>query len=224
MLMQVRSGFSAIASAQGPAPPSFVGSATSANNANITMPGGIASGDIGILIDIGNKSGGTPPTDTLPAGWTRIGTTLTDTGGGYGVAQRMNVSYKSLDGTETTLTGIAGDAFGSGKIVLVFRKSALLTWGSPSDVEGQVANSGCTNKTINVGAAPLFVVGYNNVGGGGGVGMSPAATATVTVNHGNGTLYAGYIIYGAGAVDNTLDSAPFGATSYAIGGFYVPLT
>lgn len=219
MLMQVKSGFM-MGGATGPGAPTFVGSSTSADDPNISMPGGIASGDLGIFIDIGNQFG-SPPTDTLPSGWTRIGSTLTDTGGGYGVGQRLNMAYKVLDGTETTLTGITGDAFGSGKHVLVFRKSALLTWGAPGDVEAQVDNDGCTDKTINVGTAPLIVIGFVNLGGSSALAMSPAATQVFSLAHGNGRLNVGYIIYGAGAVDNTISPA---STDYAIGGFYVPLT
>jgi hypothetical protein len=222
MLTQVKSGFLAGSVSRGPPAPTFVGSSTSADSANISMPGGIASGDIGVFLDYAFDSPSIP-TDTLPSGWTRIGTTQTDTEAGP-VGARLNMAYKELDGTETTLTGMAA-GIGCGKIVLVFRKDVSLTWGTPADVEAQVelSSGGASAKTINVGASPLIVIGFAEFGGVSEVPMSPVETATFTAAHGVGFLNAGYIIYGSGAVDNVIDPSSEG-DAQAIGGFYIPLT
>ncbi|MFO1080857.1 MAG: hypothetical protein U1E23_09555 [Reyranellaceae bacterium] len=226
MLMQVRSGFMLPASARGPAAPTLVGISTSADSATVSMPAGIASGDFGVLVDLANNSSPTStPTDTLPAGWTRIGTTQTSTSGLLGNAQRLNVCYKALDGTETTLTGMTGTV-GSAKLLYVFRKGAAQTWGTPSGVQAEANNSGATDKTITVGSGPMFIVGYRGVGGGGGTFMSPVETLLTTRSFGNGVLFGGYKTYGAVGANNTLSAsgAGDGARSYSIGGFYVPLT
>lgn len=220
MLMQIRSGFSIGAATRGPPAPTLVGHSEAADNANISMPGGIASGDLGIFIDVAMAaSSSTPPTDTFPAGWTRIGTTQTSTGGTAFNAVRFNVGYKLLDGTETTLTGMSG-AFAAGKSVLVFRKDVSLAWGTPADVEVEANNNYCSDKTVNVIAGPLIVVGYRS-NNDGSLSMSPAAAAAYAVAHGNGGLGVGWLAYGSGGADNTI--AADGGT-IAIGGFYIPLT
>ena len=223
MLAQVKSGFSAGSVSRGPPAPTFVGSSTVNNSADISMPGGIASTDLAVLIDWGLDSDPTPPADTLPFGWTRIGTTQTDSGGSLLNGSRLNVCYKVLDGTETTITGMAtGGVWGARKVLLVFRKAASLTWGSPADVEAEVNNDGGTTKTITVGAAPLIVIGYVGISSGTDLPMSPAETATVSVSS-NGSLNVGYIIYGSSPANNTIDPASVG-NAYVIGGFYIPLT
>lgn len=220
MLMQVRSGFMA-GGRRGPAAPTFVGSSTVNNSADISMPGGIASGDLGLFLDWGLDTDPTLPADTIPSGWTRIGTTQTDTGGALLNGSRFNASYKELDGTETTLTGMATGGWGARKIVLVFRKDASLTWGAPAGVDVEVNNDGGTTKTITVGSAPLIVIGFTGSGASDPP-MSPAETGSVNVSS-NGTLAVGYISYGSAPSNNTIDPSGIG-NAYVIGGFYVPLT
>lgn len=219
MLTQVKSGFLVGSATRGAPAPTFVGSSTDADTATIDMPGGIASGDFGVFFDVAYNFSGLP-TDTLPSGWTRIGTTLTDSGGSAFAYRRFNMAYKVLDGTETTLTGMVGDGLGSAKIVLVFRKDVSLTWGTPTDVEAQHDNDGVTDKTVNVGAAPLIVVGMVEGSGGASITMSPAQAATVSIMSSSAYMNAGYLLYGSGAADNTITAG----SNYTIAGFYVPLT
>lgn len=219
MLAQVKSGFSVAAATRGPPAPTFVGSSTDADTATIDMPGGIASGDFGVFFDVAYNSSGLP-TDTLPSGWTRIGTTLTDSGGAVGAYRRFNMAYRVLDGSETTLTGMVGDGLGSAKIIMVFRKSATQTWGTPSDVEAQHDNDGVTDKTINVGTAPLLVVGMVEGSGGASITMSPAEAATISILSSSAYMNAGYLLYGSGAADNTITAG----SNFTIAGFYVALT
>lgn len=219
MLAQVKSGFSMGAATRGPPAPTFVGSSTDADTATIDMPVGIASGDIGVFFDVAYNFSGLP-TDTLPAGWTRIGSTLTDSGGSAFAYRRFNMAYKVLDGTETTLTGMVGDGLGSAKIVLVFRKAATQTWGTPSDVEAQHDNDGVTDKTINVGAAPLLVVGMVEGSGGAVITMSPEEAATISILSSSAYMNAGYLLYGSGSTDTTITAG----SNFTIAGFYVPLT
>ena len=220
MLMQVRSGFM-MGGKSVPIPATFFDSGTSADSANVSMPAGIASGDLGLLFDCG-VSATTPPADITPAGWTLMGTTQTATGGGVGA--RWNMSYRVLDGTETTLTGING--IFSSKLVLVFRKLATLTWGAPASVQTDAdVLGGLTDKTVTVGAAPLIMIGALADGGSGvNLLMTPAQTATVVGTLGGSTrCQAGYIVYGVGGANNTISSDNYGGT-VAIGGFYIPLT
>lgn len=216
MLMQVRSGFMAGGRAVAPGP-TLVGHTSSGDSDTVSMPGGIASGDFGIFVDQAFAANSSPPpTDTFPSGWTRIGTTLSDTGGTLFNAQRMNVGCKVLDGTETTLTGMSG-AFAAAKHVLVFRSG--LTWGTPADVEGEVNNNYGSSKVVNVIAGALIVVGYV-ASNSGNLSMSPSGT-TYVQSSSNGSLAIGYRSYGAAASDNTISS---GENIFCIGGFYVPLT
>lgn len=220
MLAQVKSGFS-MGGRSTPIPAEYFGSGASNESANVSMPGSIASGDLGVLFDFAANSDSTVPTSVYPSGWTAIGASENSTFATYGF--RQNMSYKVLDGTETTLTGMVG-GLASNKLVLVFRKLVpALTWGTPAGVVAGVSFLGPTHpQTITVGTAPLIVIGMvmnnNNLV------MTPAQTATISGGVGAFTrARAGYIIYGAGAVNNDVD-IDTGDGYIGIGGYYIPLT
>lgn len=218
MLMQVRSGFMA-GGRSVPIPATYFGSGSSVESSTVSLPGSIASGDLGVLFDQVINGSSTMPTSVYPSGWTAIGTS--QTASLSTVRVRFNMAYKVLDGTETTLTGMS-DTY-SNKLVLVFRKLASLTWGSPASVGAEANLSGPADKTVTVGTAPLIVLGA--VMNTSALGMTPTQTATISGASGAYTqAQAGYIIYGAGAANNTITSSAGSGVYTAIGGFYFPLT
>lgn len=179
---------------------SFVGSNASSNSTSVSMPGGIASGHRAFFFDEGVISGGTPPTQVNPSGWTLLGT---QTASGGGLSVRHSVYYKDLTGSETTITGMAVNIT-CNKAVMVFSKSAG-AWDTPADFANTVSLSTIASQTVNVVAGCVTVIGYGddfNAGGSTAMAMSPAGTYAAAF-----TLRTGYILYGSGAVDNTVSSA-----------------
>lgn len=196
-------------------PISFFGSTNSATS-SISMPGGIQSGDIGIIFDGAIDTGATPPSSVTPSGFTQIGTSQTSTFLTFS-SMRWNMWYKVLDGTETSLTGMSAAAMY--KTSAVMRKTGG-TWGSPSSIGNEcVVTGGVTAKTVTVGSSPLFVMGgvtEQNVS------FTPSAQGTFGPGGGTG-VNGGYIIYNTGASNVDVSSANLSATE-AIGAFYVALT
>lgn len=188
---------------------------SSSSTTTITIPSSVQSGDLGIIFNLAISIGAAPGNVT-PSGFTAAGTSQTSTGGGLGV--RWSMWYKVLDGTETTLTGMSGNA-GQGATVAVFRKSSG-TWGTPGSVQNQAALPAgtVTSKTVTVGTAPMFVIGALG-GASGAPAFSPAQNADIELS----TLVQGaYIIYNTGGSNVLIDSTDF-STTYSIGAFYVEL-
>lgn len=187
---------------------SFVGYSESSAS-TISAPGGIASGDYGVIFDQAFNSSGVIPTSVTPTGFTAIGTSQTYTNG-LSVSIRWNMSFKILAGTETTITGMSSAS--DTKRMLVFRKTTG-TWGSASSVGNELAIGGITSKTVTVGTAPLVIIGCTPSST---ISMSPAGTYV------GASADMGYLIYQSGASNNTVDDGSPGAL--CIGCFYVAVS
>lgn len=198
---------------------SLVG-AISEVDSNVPLPGGTAAGDLAIHFNIAVQNT-TIPADINPSGYTRIGTTQTATGGGYGI--RWNQHYKVLVDGETSISGIT-DAIVTAGMVAVFRITGAGNWSGPQSI-GQEATSPSGNVTSkDVFAAntmsPLVIVGAIANETSSGVVMTPtAATAqnTIDFSGGGNWLSAGYIIYNTAPIDINVSGLN---TKIAIAGFY----
>lgn len=124
--------------------------------ATIDMPVGIAAGDIAVLHDVAGDV--VSPASVYPSGFTAIGTSQTDTSGGIFV--RLNVSYKILSGSETTITGMSAGALATYKTLTVYRKTGSYSWNAPASVGAELlVAGGVASKSVVVGTAPLVVIG-----------------------------------------------------------------
>lgn len=220
MLMQVRSGFS-IGGKKALGTISFHNSSTNAAD-TVSMPGGIAAGDLAVLFDLAVQSGSIPA-DVTPSDFTVIGSSQSSLSGGIGV--RWNMFYKVLTGSETTISGMS-DGILLGKTIMVFRVTGGGAWGSPGSVGQEVddyGGAGASPKTVTVGAAPLVVVAAILGGDSGDLDMSPAADAEQNLDvSGNGYLSSGYKIHNTAPSNNDVTSLDTG-TMLAIGACYFPL-
>lgn len=221
MLTQVKSGFM-MGGRRALGTIGFHNSATNADS-SVSMPGGIAAGDLAVLFDFALQSGSVPA-DVTPSGFTAIGTSQTSLNGGIGV--RWNMFYKVLAGDETTVAGLS-DGILLGKTLLVFRITGGGSWGPPGSIGQEVGQYGGTMaspKTVTVGAAPLVVVAAIFGGSSGDLDMSPAADAEQNLDvSGNGYLASGYKIHNTAPSNNDVTSLDTG-TMLAIGACYFPLT
>lgn len=198
---------------------SFVGSSTAAAS-SVSMPGGIAAGDIAVFFDYALEGGGVIPTDVAPSGFTRIGASQT---AASTAGVRWNQFYKVLTGGETTVSGMS--ALVTGKNLLVFRIIGSGAWGAPSSVgqEVSIITSTVSDKTVTVGTAPLVVLGCIFGGNSGDLDMTPSSpTAEQNLDTGSGFVCSGYLLGNTSPVNTTVTSADT-ASMRAIAGFYIPL-
>jgi hypothetical protein len=135
----------------------FSGSATSSSS-TFDLSAVTANGRLCILAD--NSYNGTPttPTKVIPSGFTEI-ISLDATGASVGI--RHTISYKILNGTETTLTGQAST---TRKMALVLSvQDRLITSVSISGTIGQQVVGTGTLSVQNIAAtgqvAPLVLIG-----------------------------------------------------------------
>jgi hypothetical protein len=141
----------------------FIGNAATQGSATVSMPAGIQSGDFAVLYDLAQNTTTSGPATASPAGWTVSQNSVnTNTHG-----TRQIVSYKVLDGTETTLTGMAAGTRGTMKEIYVFRGTAGTTWtitGANNQTNG--AGTGIAAQVKNGGVAPCVYVGRGVSDGG----------------------------------------------------------
>ena len=197
---------------------SFFGESHSADSATITMPPSIQAGDIGIILDFTINTSGSSPTSVTPSGFNAIGTSQSDNAGpNY---WRWNMSYKVLDGSETTITGMAAEAC-SLKQIVVFRKTSG-TWSAPSSVNTAANYPSVAPQTVTVGAAPLFVLA--SVGVGSALTMNPIYDANYTNSCFLGYYSdTGYLIYANSPSNNNVYGGTPGGIIF-LGSFYVSLS
>jgi hypothetical protein len=81
----------------------------SRTNTTISAPAGLADGDVMIMAFVIGAAG-TPPTPTLPAGWTVIQGPTTQTSGGFQVTRRLAWKVASGEGTDYTITHTAASS------------------------------------------------------------------------------------------------------------------
>lgn len=145
------------ATSQTPKVLEFSGSATSSSS-TIDITSVTANGRLCILADNSYNSTPTTPTKVIPSGFTEI-ISLGSTGASFGI--RHTVSYKILDGTETTLTG-QGDITRKMALVLALQGRLITSVSVSSTIGQQLANVG-TLSVQNIAAtgqvAPLVLIG-----------------------------------------------------------------
>lgn len=179
--------------------------------ATIDMPVGIAAGDIAVLHDVAGDV--VSPASVYPSGFTAIGTSQTDTSGGIFV--RLNVSYKILSGSETTITGMSAGALATYKTLTVYRKTGSYSWNAPASVGAELlVAGGVASKSVVVGTAPLVVIGAC-WGSSGTLSLSPSADAAVGAEG-----QVGYKIYDSSPSNNTVSTSNLAGT-LAISAFYI---
>lgn len=159
--------------------------AVEAFGSTVTVPEGVRSKDVALLIQYGQASGTTVPTLVYPPDHALIdtrGQTITESGAST-VSPRYVASMKVLDGDEDgqVLTGIS---FGS-KHLLIFRPVGSLKGISAQSINGQITGGNPTLQTIGAAAfpAPVIVLGI-------GTTSSPSPTGTLATN---GTKIAGLL-------------------------------
>jgi hypothetical protein len=141
-----------------PASISLEGTFTSADSATIAMPADIAAGDYAWLVDFSQNTSTSAPALVTPSGFTNVLSQTSAATNGTRIAQ----SIKILDGTETTITGMAVGTRGALKLLLVFRATEGATWtrlNARTVVNG--AGTGVANQTVGAGTAPCIIVGCN---------------------------------------------------------------
>lgn len=166
----------------------------------ITVPSGVQSGDLLVLLDRAANTMSAPST-IIPSGFTSIVNTL------LAIARQI-ASYKIADGTEggTNLTGMSGN-FLLDKALYVFRGSAAITSVSVStpNAEGTSVDPASQAVSASGGTAPLIVFGCYSAGLSVVIDprtFSPAKDGEITPDS---NLYLAYKIYNAGPADVTID-------------------
>lgn len=186
---------------------SYLDSATSTAT-TITVPSGVQTGDVGILLDEALNFSGSPPSATVPSGWT----SLVDTAG---TITRQIISAKVLSSSDagTTLTGMDG-AVGESKSLLVIRPNAPATAFAAYSTAGEITANNPAAQVVAAsgGVAPLVVVaGYTSTGTLSGVSFSPSQDGTIT----NGTTQElRYKFYSGSPADVTVDMADSGSINW----------
>lgn len=180
---------------------SYVGAATSTST-SVTAPGGIASGDLAIYMDLATSFAEIPAAVT-PSGFTNI---LNAGGALSGDDVRCMVSYKILTGGETSITGMNGIEQ-ENKCLLVYRPDKSVTsvlplsgasWGQ----QITASNPSSQATTLSGLSSPIVFLGisYGQTGGGFST-ASPSFDATHTV----GDTVFGRKLYNADPQNHTVD-------------------
>lgn len=194
---------------------SFVGSNTS-TAASVSVSGLVSAGDAIVLFDIAINAGDAPALVT-PGGFTNIYSTSSASPG-----HRIAGCYKIADGTETTLTGMAGD-LAAAKIATIFRGSSAIAAIAIGDIAAESTNGNPASQTCNAsgGATPLIVFGsYDSGGSVDPRTFSPAADAEIAVFT---FFFAKYKIYNSTPQDTTIDMDDEGVAN-GLASFYMEAT
>lgn len=149
----------------------YVGSATSTSS-SLTAPGGIASGDFAVYMDMARDTGA--PSAVTPSGFTNVLNTSHFVATVGENDHRFMVSYKVLTGSETTISGMSGDGSNDQfKGMFVYRPNKAITavtplTGSSWGKEMTNSNPSSQAKTLTGLTAPVLYLGiaynYNTVG------------------------------------------------------------
>lgn len=156
----------------------FVDSSTSSSGATITLPSGIATSDLIVLLQ-GGQSGSNPPTLVTPAGYTSLGNYSSGT-----TNQQIAAAYKISSGSDSgaVLTGINGT--NNRKIALVFRPSVAPSSISTGTYHGISTNGDPSSQTITLSGVTVPAIGiatYMNETGTPTTTFSPTEDATITL-------------------------------------------
>ena len=128
----------------------------SRTNTTITKPTGVADGDVMIMMFIIGAAG-TPPTPTLPAGWTVIQGPTTQSAGGFQVTRRLAWKVASSEGADYTVTHSAGSS--QGAIVAVQNASSASIVSSNNGGTGSTTTA--TGITPSVDQSLIIFMAHN---------------------------------------------------------------
>lgn len=182
----------------------------------ISMPASIQAGDLAILCDYALNASGAPA-DVVPSLFTQFGTSLV-----MATNYKRILSYKVLDGTETTITGMNGTS-ANRKTLIVFRKASG-TWSAPQDVAEQTTSGDPSAQVVNVSGESNPVVVIGSYAGTGTVStrtMTPTKDSEVTAA--NNVNYLAWCVYNSSPADTTVDMGDSG-TGNILSSFYFELT
>jgi len=176
---------------------------TSANSTaqNVTCPT-VEAGDLLVLLDRGQGSGGTPPAAVVPTNFSIIDNRAA------GIARQV-LSYKIAVGNEegTSLTGMNGST-SNRKILAVFRQTPAATAATPQNATGEATSGNPAAQVVgaSAGAVPLVVIGaYGSDLTVDPRTMSPAKDAEILNQPGGSNIVLAYKIYNAAPADVSVD-------------------
>lgn len=192
---------------------------SSGTGATISIPGGVAAGDLIVYAFYGlNAEGFGPPSYSTPSGFTTI---INDTDSSV---QRRGLAVKKATGSESgSIGGINGNGTINYKLCVLLRPNALLaSLGTVQSVASQFTPSAPTNQIVTSGSGtpPLMVFGVYGtiVGTVDPRGMSPAKDDEYGVSN---ALYLAWKFYGTSPANVTVSMEDEGANNMA--SCYLPL-
>lgn len=191
----------------------FSNSATS-TIATVTVPVGVARGDLLVLFDRAADTAGFSAS-VVPAGFTSV-TDIT-----IGTTTRFISSFKIANGTEggTNITGMNGTNVNA-KILLVFSTQGSVS-GLALGVSNEVTDLDPAPQTISISneIAPVVVLGYIRQQAATTQSFTPTQDGTVT----NGVNYVFYKSFNGNPQNVTFDCGD-GGNSNQLYSFYIRLT
>lgn len=129
------------------ASPTIVGTVKGNESVNLSSLG-IQAGDLAVWRQLSWSATVTPPTSAIPSGFTSLSS---KSGSAYGYGADFEIAYKTLAGSETTLTGMS--SYSDECSVTVFRPNGG-TWGTPSISISWSIAGGASAQTKSAGTAP----------------------------------------------------------------------
>lgn len=199
---------------------SFVTSAN-ANVASITIPATAQAGDLAVLYQTAADSSAVP-TDTLPSGFTSLGSVTGDYGSGFSL---NSLSYKILTAGEpgTSITGSSGSA-GSRKLIAIFRPNVPINTVTTGTASTEFTTGDPATQTILTGGAGVPQLVFAQVYGAAAptINQSPASAITSMTTSGP-THWAGYRIANITglAVDVAFDANDTGLSTAVVTNYLV---
>jgi hypothetical protein len=191
---------------------------------SLTVPAAAQAGDLAVFFDSAAHDT-TIPTAVTPTGFTNVVNTSLDPGRGY----RSMISYKVLNGSEVTITGMAAQAGSNGvslKTILIFRKANGIVSVVSSTFNGEMTAGNPALQTVSASGqtAPLIVFGLC----GHATGSTPTAFTTASpafddesFTHGAFNLQRriGYKIYNASPENHSIDCGDNGSLNMLQSGY-----
>lgn len=175
----------------------FFASSTSASGSSVTLPAGIAAGDLIVVFNKAVAGFGGVPSTVVPTGFTSIINTSAS-GSPAGNDARCIASYKLANGSEggSSVAGMSGSF-----IALIFRPNFTASAITPKSTAGEITSGNPALQTVTsgTGTVPLIVFGFygQSINSITTRTFSPAADAEVAA--GSNLTFAKYKIYNAGA-------------------------
>lgn len=189
----------------------FVGSTTSTTSTIDISGTGRQAGDFGVLLDY--AYGASTPSDVTPSGHTQAAM-VTD-----GSASRATISYKILDGSEGSLTGLNG-ATAEDKIYLVFRPSTSISTVIYNSAGASIPDTNPALQTIDPTGETSAVILVGQMASNGVIDPRSVSPAMDEVAGGATSHYAHYKIYNSSPASHTYDMNDEGVNNALMSGYF----